>query len=87
MSKELWDPFADRLDEMHQWPCSYEFKCIVPRDGIPSFEQIYRGYSFDFRDSKSGAYRSFTITFQAGCSQDVVRMYQLAAGIPGAVTL
>ncbi len=79
--------FEEKLNEVHQWPCPYVFKCIVPSGEADTFRQTYADFEMTHRDSKSGKYVSFTLEFTAHSSDEVVNLYRIASTIPGAMVL
>jgi hypothetical protein len=82
-----YSAFEEKLNEVHDWPCTYTFKCIVPAAEVDTFREKFQQFSFSERASSSGKYISFTLEFHADSSGHVVNVYQTAATIPGAMVL
>lgn len=82
-----YSAFEAKLNDVHDWPCTYTFKCIVPRGEVDIFRSAFSDHTLSERPSKSGKYISFTLEFTASSSAEVVAVYQTAATIPGAMPL
>ncbi|MEM1157570.1 MAG: DUF493 family protein [Verrucomicrobiota bacterium] len=82
-----YSAFAAKLNDVHDWPCTYIFKCIVPSTEAEAFRSAFPEHTLSDRTSKAGKYISFTLEFTAESSKDVVAVYQTAATIPGAMPL
>lgn len=82
-----YSAFEAKLNEVHDWPCTYTFKCIVPHTEAGSFRDAFSDHSLSDRPSKSGKYISFTLEFEATSSSQVIEIYRCAAKIPGAMPL
>ncbi|MEM6886289.1 MAG: DUF493 domain-containing protein [Verrucomicrobiota bacterium] len=82
-----YSAFEAKLNDDHDWPCTYTFKCIVPSAEADTFRSALSEHTLTDRASKSGKYISFTLEFTAQSSNDVVAVYQTASTIPGAMPL
>ena len=82
-----FDSLRQRLDECHDFPCSFVFKFIVPKDKTSEMEGLLAGFPYSSRDSKTGKYVSYTADLEMASSEDVVRFYQAAAHIEGLIAL
>jgi len=82
-----YSAFEAKLNDVHNWPCTYTFKCIVPCGEADTFRAAFKEHSLSDRASKSGKYISFTMEFNASSSGDVVSVYRTAATIPDAMPL
>ncbi|MEO0454066.1 MAG: DUF493 domain-containing protein [Verrucomicrobiota bacterium] len=87
MTEKNWDSFQEKLDETHQWPCQYTFKCVIRAEYYCELEKLKVRGEHSIRQSKGGKYLSFTLQFEAQSSDDVLSVYREASAIPGAVLL
>jgi putative lipoic acid-binding regulatory protein len=76
-----------KLDDAHDWPCVYTFKCVIPSDQRDRFLESFPDHQPTERGSRSGKYISMTLEWEAGSSGEIVEMYREAATIPGAILL
>lgn len=93
MSKPQFDSksFKDNLDACHQWPCTYTFKFIVPAER----EQLVRSLlgeelqdaKITARASSKGKYVSVTAEAILGSAEEVMRVYERLADVPGLISL
>jgi len=82
-----YDAFEEKLNDVHQWPCTYTFKCIVPHKEADTFRTTFQSFTMTDRASSSGKYISFTLDFEAKNGAEVIEIYRTAATIPGAMPL
>jgi putative lipoic acid-binding regulatory protein len=87
MAEDQWESFKVKLEETHQWPCPYTFKCIVRAEYYCELDAIKEKGEHSVRQSSNGKYLSLTLNFEAQESDDVLEVYRLASAIPGAVLL
>lgn len=87
MKNEDSKRFCQRLDEHHQWPCSYMFKFILPATALTEFTDLFPNESIQFRESRNGKYTSVTMELNMESSQAVMGVYEKAATVPGIMSL
>lgn len=76
------------LDANHTWPGPYVFKFIVPVDERKSLINLVGDHTLQKENpSKTGKYTSLTISKHFKSSDEVMKMYQEAKGIPGLISL
>ena len=80
--------FADRLNEAHDWPCTYTFKFIVPKDRQEEVTCLF-GPEASMRKtaSRTGKYISITVETAMESSVQVIDIYKQTATIQGIITL
>jgi len=81
------ESLSKKLDETHEWPCLFTFKCVVPAASSDTFRQLFPEHSPRERESRSGKYISMTIEWKASSSREVTDIYRKASEIPGAILL
>lgn len=82
-----YDSFCQKLDEHHDWPCPYMFKFIVPSANLGQLTELFSEFEFQLRESKNGKFTSVTIEHTMTSSQEVVKIYEKAAVVPGLMSL
>ena len=91
MSKESdRERMRKQLNETHTWPCDFIFKFIVPKgnENEAALRAIFGLKArLNFKDSKTGKYRSFTIVDQVESADAVFARYEAASNIPGIISL
>lgn len=82
------ETFRQRLDGYYDWPCSYLFKFIAPKDRVEEVIELF-GDEVDVRtrESKRGNYVSVTAEVEMGSSGEVVGVYRRAGEIDGVMPL
>jgi hypothetical protein len=86
MDKDL-QRFQERLDECHEWPCSYCFKFIVPHEQADVAENLFPDDTVRRRPSSKGKYVSITAEVRMETSDEVIEVYSRACKIPGVIML
>jgi len=80
--------FKQRLDEHHQWPCTYMFKFIVPQNQTQKILNLFESRDeLRTRPSRHGRYMSVTAKCTVSSSEEVVAVYQAAAQVEGVISL
>ncbi len=80
--------FKQRLDEYHQWPCTYMFKFIVPKKQTQKVLDLFESRDdLRTRPSRYGRYMSVTAKCTVASSDEIVAVYQAAAQIEGVISL
>ncbi|MCK5882583.1 MAG: DUF493 domain-containing protein [Bacteriovoracaceae bacterium] len=87
MVNEDYDSFKRRLDEAHEWPCSYLFKFIVPREQVVTLEHQTGLQHERLTPSKKGTYVSVTFHMAATSSDEVIEIYKKASKVKGVMAL
>ena len=75
------------LDQVHTWPCVYSFKFIIPRAERQALLALLPAGEVAERQSRGGNYVAVTLSAPMPDSPAVIALYQLAATIPGIVSL
>lgn len=80
--------FKERLDGYYDWPCSYLFKFIAPRERLDEVIGLF-GDEIEVatRESRRGNYVSVTAEVEMGSSEEVVGFYRRAGEIDGVMPL
>tara|TARA_B100001248_G_scaffold59027_1_gene40133 strand:+ start:29182 stop:29433 length:252 start_codon:yes stop_codon:yes gene_type:complete len=79
--------FLELLQEQHQWPTDYLFKFVVPKKNVAAFCQALDLQDFEAKESSGGKYQSLTFRWKMHTAEEVVKVYQKAAGIEGVISL
>ena len=87
ISKEERERLKMSLDEAHEWPCEYLFKCIVPMAELGKVMEVFKEDKISKRMSKTGKYVSVSATRMALGSEEVLVVYEQLASIPKIITL
>lgn len=87
MVNEDFDKFKRQLDENHEWPCTYLFKFIVPKEQVVTLEHQTGLEHSKLTPSKKGTYVSVTFEMMANSSDEVVEIYKKASKVKGVMSL
>jgi hypothetical protein len=93
MSKSQFDSqsFKDRLNECHQWPCTYIFKFIAPAKSEKMIKSLLNenlpDADISVRPSSKGKYASVTAEAIVGSADEVMNVYDRLATVPGVISL
>jgi len=80
--------FKERLDGYYDWPCSYLFKFIAPRERLEEIVALFGdGAEVTTRRSAKGNYVSVTAEVEMGSSDEVLEVYRQAHEIGGVMAL
>ncbi len=82
-----WERFRSLLNEQYDWPTSYTFKFIVPRDQLSEVEAVFADDERRIRESTRGRYCSVTVVREVASAEDVIAVYSAAGEIEGIVSL
>lgn len=82
-----WSNFQQLLDNNNEWPGTYVFKFIVPKEGMDALKQVFEGHEIDIKASSKGTYQSLTCRIDVENSDDVVRIYRAAGEVEGVIAL
>ncbi|MEQ9103233.1 MAG: DUF493 family protein [Rhodothermales bacterium] len=87
-SNAWWDKFRTLLDDQNEWPTTYLFKFIAPKDKAEQVEQLFEGVGeVTVRASSKGSWRSITTRVHVESADRVVDYYRQAAEIEGVISL
>ena len=86
LSDEELKKFKLLLENEHNWPCSYTFKFIAPKDKITEVEALFPNNEISQRPSKNGNYISCTIEAYLDL-EVVIAIYQKASDIEGIISM
>jgi uncharacterized protein len=82
------ESFKQRLDGYYDWPCSYLFKFIAPKERLDDLVALFdEGDGVQTRESKRGNYVSVTVELAMANSDEVVAVYRRAGEIDGVMPL
>lgn len=81
------DNFLSKLKEVHEWPCTYMFKFIVPKEQVTVLEAAIKHEHSRMNPSKNGKYISMTFHVEAESAEDVIAIYRLASKVKGIISL
>lgn len=85
---DRFNDFQAKLDAIHDWPDTYTFKFIVPKNQVQAVCDLFEARdTVTTRPSRKGNYISVTAQTRATCSEEVISIYQAAAGIEGIISL
>ena len=87
MSEAHWQSFKERLDDVHDWPCIFTFKFVMPAESLLDFKVAMKGTSFTTKQSSKGRYISATSEVQMTTSSDVVEIYRSVSSVTGVIML
>jgi uncharacterized protein len=84
-----WDieSFREKIESQHQFPGSYNFKFIVPKDKQQEVLDILPKAELLFKESSNGNYISINAKAEVESSQSVLEIYLKAHKIPGCMSL
>ncbi|MCG2633920.1 MAG: DUF493 domain-containing protein [Gammaproteobacteria bacterium] len=75
------------LEQLHQWPCRYTFKFVVPAAGMAKLSRFFAGHKVSRRQSRTGKYVSLTVEAEMASSDEVLALYAAAGTIEGVIAL
>lgn len=76
------------LDDVHQWPCVYTFKFIVPIAEVAKVGLfVGEDAEVNSKPSKKGNYISLTIKKRCQSSDEVLAIYERVSGTKGIISL
>ena len=87
MFDEKIDRFKRQLDENHQWPCTYQFKFIVPKEQVVVLCSIVGLDHTKMTPSRNGNFISVNFEIMAKSSDEIVAIYQSVSKIKGLISL
>ena len=84
---DSYEAFKIKLDNEHDWPSTYLFKFVVPKNKTDEFRLIFSLESMQEKKSKAGNYVSFTFKKIINSSDEVVDVYLKAKTVEGLIAL
>jgi len=75
------------LDEQNEWPTTYLFKFIAPRERSADLQAVFAGEEITVRASSKGTYQSITSRVQVESAEHVIALYRRASAIEGVISL
>ncbi len=87
MFNEQIDRFKRQLDENHQWPCTYTFKFIVPKEQVVVLCNLVKVDHSKLVPSKNGNYVSVNFEILAQSADEIVAIYQSVSQVKGLIAL
>lgn len=88
-STDIYANFKEKLENVEQFPCIYNFKFILT-DGIDKIEELRKilpNDEFTSKTSKTGKYVSITVKKEMQSADEVIAVYKQAGNIKGIMTL
>ena len=82
-----WDLLKARLEEVHEFPCSYTFKFISPKDQVESLVELLGDHELKRRDSAGGRWVSVTAIVNVASSEEVMAIYRSVQSVEGLISL
>ena len=87
-TKSWWDRFRSLLDDQYDWPATYLFKFIVPKERVDDLRAVLGDdVPVTIRASSRGRYHSVTANIAMDSADDVISIYNAAAKVDGVVSL
>lgn len=86
-SAEWWDNFRTLLDDQNEWPTTYLFKFIAPKEHASDLEEVFSGHEVTVRASSKGTYHSVTSRVTVESAEEVIAFYRLASDVEGVISL
>lgn len=87
-SDAWWDNFRTLLDDQNEWPTTYLFKFIAPKEKAAAVEALFKGAAeVTIRASSKGSWHSITTRVHVDSADMVVDYYRQAAEIEGVISL
>lgn len=86
-SEEWWDNFRTLLDDQNEWPSTYLFKFIAPKEKAEDVQRLFEGQDVLVRASAQGSYHSITSRVHVDNAESIVDYYRRAALIEGVISL
>lgn len=86
-SAAWWARFRELLDEQNEWPTTYLFKFIAPKERSPELQAVFEGEEITVRASSKGTYQSITSRVHVESAEHVVTLYRKASAIDGVISL
>lgn len=87
MFDEKIDRFKRQLDENHEWPCTYKFKFIVPKEQVVVLCNIISIDHSKLVPSRNGNFVSVNFEMTANSADEIVAIYQSVSKIKGLISL
>ncbi len=84
---EWWVRFRKLLDEQNEWPTTYLFKFIAPKEQSADLQAVFEGEEITVRASSKGNYQSITSHVRVKSAEHVVTLYRRASAIEGVISL
>ena len=81
------DSLREKLDAHYIWPSLYTFKFIVPKEKVEEVKKLFPKHESTEKYSKNGNYISVTIQMMMPGSEEIIEVYNLAAGVEGLIAL
>ena len=84
---DKWLKMKALLENEYDWPATYRFKFIIPKDKEAEIESMFSKERIEYKASKKGNYLS--VNFEKLCqnSEDIIQIYEQASTIKGLILL
>ena len=84
---DKWLKMKALLENEYDWPATYRFKFIIPKDKESEIENMFSKERIEYKASKKGNYLS--VNFEKLCqnSEDIIQIYEQASTIKGLILL
>ena len=87
MSDDKSEKFRELLDQTYQWPDFYTFKFIVKVENRDQVVALLGGHEVQFKVSEKGNYVSITSRLLVNTTEEVLKVYEAVALVPGVMSL
>lgn len=88
---EFYARFAERLNDINQYPVEYHYKFIVPAVGVGREQVIQIMAQYDLsvstKESKNGKYISYTAHFKASSADEIIEVYRAVSHVDKVIML
>jgi len=84
---DSYQSLEDKLNAVHQWPCTYTFKFIVSTDQCQHLLSLLPAGEVATRASGGSRYTSVTLQASVTDARAVTQVYKNVAQIPGLMAL
>lgn len=84
---DKWLKMKALLDNQYDWPASYLFKFIIPKEREKEIEVMFPDERLEYKVSKNGNYYSVTFEKMVQGSEEIINIYELASTIKGLILL
>lgn len=82
-----YSKFKQQLEEHYDFPTTYLFKFIIPKEELKKFESLFPDLTMELKPSKTGKYISATFKISVNSSDAIIDVYLKAYEIKGVISL
>lgn len=81
------ESFRSSLDANYDWPCTFPFKFIVPKDQTETVLGLFADDPVQANESSTGRFIAYTMEIYVHSCDEVIAIYQRVAQVPGVISL